>query len=1504
MLFACTTDTLIGPKDVAILVIAPDTVSIPVHDTILLQGIATDSRGVQYIGERITWTSSNPSVATISTDGHLITLAVGGTTVTASAGGKSATAQVTVTPPPTIAFSVDSLGFAAIARGPEPASQILTITNSGGGALTGITPGAVAYVGPDTGWLSVTQSSGTAPDTVTLAITVDTFPVGTYTATLPISAPKTTNGSKTLKITLTLGAGIPSQVIKSAGDTQTATVKTGVAVAPAVIVKDAFGNLIPGVTVTFATAASNGTLTGAVATTNSAGLATLGSWTLDSVTKTDTLTATAGALPAVVFTATGKAGAASQIIKSSGDAQTAPAGTAVAAAPTVTVKDQYGNAVAGVTVTFAATASNGAVTGATPSTNAAGVAAVGSWTLGTAAKTDSLTATAAGVGAPALFTASATAGAATTIAKSAGGTTGTVNTVVAPAPAVIVTDQFGNPVQGVAVAFAATASNGAVTGGAPTTNAAGVATIGSWTLATTARTDTLTATSGALAGSPVTFLVVASAGAATTMIKDSGDGQTAVAGAAVAVAPAVLVKDAFGNPVAGVAVTFAVVSGGGAVLPVTPVLTNAAGVASVASWHLGNGTGANSLSASAAGLTTVTFNATAIAGAATTLTRLGLSAQADTIGAALAVPDSVKVTDQFGNPVAGTGVTWAAGSGGTLTPGGATTNAAGIATATRILGTVPGLAADTAKAAGLVGSPALFTTTTSAGHGATLVKGAGDAQTDTAGATLALAYTDTVKDRAGNPVQGVTVTWGVSGGGSITPTSITGANGVATATRTLGTVAGPQGATGTVAGLVGSPTSFSATATHGNAKTLTIVAGTNGQTATVSTLVGAPPSVKITDGFANPVSGLTVTFALGAGGARNGAITGVTPATNASGVATLTSWTLGSHAGPDTVTATVAGLTGSPALFVDNGTTGSASTIAAAGGNAQTDSVKSTLPRLDSVLVTDGVNPVSGVTVTWAVTKGGGTITPSSITNVNGIATAQWILGDTAGAQTATATSGVLAGSPVTFTATATAGAPASITKNAGDAQTGAAGTAVATALSVLVKDQFNNPVPGVTVTFAPVGASSGSVGGATPTTTGAGIATLGSWTLSNTAKTDSLTATVGAVAPVTFTATVTAAAATTIARLGSAGQSDTIGGTLPIPDSVKVTDQFGNPVAGTTVTWAAGSAGTLTPTGPTTNAAGIATATRILGTVPGVTADTAKAVGLTGSPITFSVTTTVGAAASIVKGTGDAQTDTVGATLPIAYTDTVKDRVGNPVAGVTVTWGVSGGGSITPSSITGANGVASATRILGIVVGAQGATGTVTGLAGSPVSFSATANHGAAKILAAAAGTNGQSATISTAVGTPPGAKVTDQFGNPVSGISVTFALGAGGARNGAITGTSQTTNASGVASLGTWTLGGTAGPDTVIATSAGLTGSPFTFVDFGNTGSATTIALAGGNSQTDTVLATLPHLDSVLVTDVGSNPVGNVSVTWTVTKGHGNITARLPDQRPGYRGGPMGAG
>jgi hypothetical protein len=82
---------------------------------------------------------------------------------------------------------------------------------------------------------------------------------------------------------------------------------------------------------------------------------------------------------------------------------------------------------------------------------------------------------------------------------------GHVYGIVAVAPAVLVRDQFGNPVAGVSVAFAVTTGGGMVTGSTPVTNASGMAAVGSWILGGLVAQQQLSATAQGLPGNPVTF---------------------------------------------------------------------------------------------------------------------------------------------------------------------------------------------------------------------------------------------------------------------------------------------------------------------------------------------------------------------------------------------------------------------------------------------------------------------------------------------------------------------------------------------------------------------------------------------------------------------------------------------------------------------------------------------------------------------------------------------------------------------------------------------------------------------------------------------------------------------------------------------------------------------------------------------------------------------------------------------------------------------------------------
>jgi hypothetical protein len=72
---------------------------------------------------------------------------------------------------------------------------------------------------------------------------------------------------------------------------------------PSVLVGDVHGQPVAGVPVTFAVTGGGGTVSGATATTNASGIATVGGWTLGTGAGANTLTATTGGLPVVTFNA-------------------------------------------------------------------------------------------------------------------------------------------------------------------------------------------------------------------------------------------------------------------------------------------------------------------------------------------------------------------------------------------------------------------------------------------------------------------------------------------------------------------------------------------------------------------------------------------------------------------------------------------------------------------------------------------------------------------------------------------------------------------------------------------------------------------------------------------------------------------------------------------------------------------------------------------------------------------------------------------------------------------------------------------------------------------------------------------------------------------------------------------------------------------------------------------------------------------------------------------------
>ncbi|MBX7119820.1 MAG: Ig-like domain-containing protein [Gemmatimonadaceae bacterium] len=102
VLAACTpTDTTTAPGavEVASVVVAPDSAVGDIGGSLQLSASARDANGQAIGGERVSWTSSTPSVASVDSLGRVTFLSAGTSEITAAARGRSGRGRVTVRPP-------------------------------------------------------------------------------------------------------------------------------------------------------------------------------------------------------------------------------------------------------------------------------------------------------------------------------------------------------------------------------------------------------------------------------------------------------------------------------------------------------------------------------------------------------------------------------------------------------------------------------------------------------------------------------------------------------------------------------------------------------------------------------------------------------------------------------------------------------------------------------------------------------------------------------------------------------------------------------------------------------------------------------------------------------------------------------------------------------------------------------------------------------------------------------------------------------------------------------------------------------------------------------------------------------------------------------------------------------------------------------------------------------------------------------------------------------------
>jgi hypothetical protein len=254
---------------------------------------------------------------------------------------------------------------------------------------------------------------------------------------------------------------------------------------------------------------------------------------------------------------------------------------------------------------------------------------------------------------------------------------------------------------------------------------------------------------------------------------------------------------------------------------------------------------------------------------------------------------------------------------------------------------------------------------------------------------------------------------------------------------------------------------------------------------------------------------------------------------------------------------------------------------------------------------------------------------------------------------------------------------------------------------------------------------------------------------------------------------------------------------------------------------------------------------------------------------------------ATITATSGTPQTAVVAKPFALPLAATVKDSGGNPVSGVLVTFNAPGTGASGTFACSGNTAITNASGLATSQVftantksGRYTVTGTANALTTAP-GFSMTNKAGPPASIAATAGTP-QTATVNTAFATNLGATVRDKYSNPVSGATVTFnapASGASGTFAGGVD--TATTNAQGVATAAVFTANSTAGTYTVTATEGAFTTTPG-FALTNQAGAPASIVATGGTPQSTKVNTAFPTNLTATVTDASGNPVSGATVTF----------------------------
>jgi adhesin/invasin len=571
---------------------------------------------------------------------------------------------------------------------PVPQVQVTATIASGGGTLSGTTSVSSDAAGRAT-YTDLAIVGTTGPRTVRFSVADPALEVA--------SGP------------VLLEAGGPTGIAGVAPMDYQGTVNSPVSPAPSVVVKDATGNPVPGVAVTF-TADRDASVSPLSVTTDQAGVAQVTTWTLGTTANVQySLTARIAfsTLSPVIFTAMARAGAAGRLQVARQPSSSAQNAVALSVQPVIQVTDRNGNPAPqpNVLITASVTLGTGTLENATARTNASGQATFSGLTITGTVDNYILAFSASDLEGVASNVIALAPGAAAQLALTSAVPMARSRQPLNPQPSLQVQDVSGNPVGQGGIQITALLSGSGTLGGQPTatTDGFGRAAFSDLVIsgAPGAKTLVLSSADPALDGIsvPVNLPEVASIAIQTPAPA------SATVGTTISNAPAWILKDAAGQTVADVPVTLS--ASAGTLVPAGSVASDVNGIVQVQSWTLGTLADTQYAAVSVAGTELVdTIEIEAVPDLPTNLVYISGNQQSAPPDSALPQHLIVRVTDQYGNGVSGVTIQWRAcdGSGGFDELSGGD----GFSAARQPTGPQTGAFCTQAISANLTGSPVQF----------------------------------------------------------------------------------------------------------------------------------------------------------------------------------------------------------------------------------------------------------------------------------------------------------------------------------------------------------------------------------------------------------------------------------------------------------------------------------------------------------------------------------------------------------------------------------------------------------------------------------------------------------------------------------------------------------------------------------------------------------------------------------------------------------------------------